>query len=116
MGYYKWKPSKSAIAEYTKSMNELEDFLCTHLDISASAKRDSFYFTHNNVKYRISNHSVEKSNEKAFNFQGEQVRELYHPNGREEDTRYIHASKTRLIEIYNNIKAGRLVDGRGYLA
>lgn len=40
-------------------------------------------------------------------------RELYHQDGREDNTVYIHASKTRIIEIYNDIVAGYKLDGRG---
>ena len=113
MSYRKWKPSKAAVAEFKKNMDELEDFLLAHMDISASASRDSFYFTHAGTKYRISNHSIEASNSKAYNYIGEQVREKYHADQREQDTRYIHASKTRLIEIYNRIMSGIEVDGHG---
>lgn len=113
MGFYKWKPNKAQAAEFMKQMNELEDFLFTHMDISASASRDSFYFTHNGTKYRVSNHSIEASNAKAYDYLGNQVRDKYHADQREQDTRYIHASKTRLIEIYNRITSGIEVDGYG---
>lgn len=43
-----------------------------------------------------------------------QVRESYHPQGREEKAIYITASKTRLIEIYNDLKSGFKLDGRGF--
>ncbi len=109
----KWKPSKARAAEFKNQMNELEEFLNEHADISASASRDSFYFTHNGTKYRVSNHSIESSNRKAYNWMGEQVREKYHADQRDEETRYIHASKTRLIEIYNRIMSGIEVDGHG---
>ena len=39
----------------------------------------------------------------------------YHEDGRRDDTIYIHASKTRIIEIYNNLKDGKKLDGRGYI-
>ena len=42
-----------------------------------------------------------------------QTRELYHPEGREADVVYIHASKTRIMEIYNDLKAGHKLDGKG---
>ena len=71
-------------------------------------------FEINGQKYRISNHSVEASNKGAYNeLTGELTRGLYHPNGRLEDVIYIHASKTRIIEIYNNLKKGLKLDGRG---
>ena len=63
---------------------------------------DSYYFTINNQKYRVSNHTVEASNSAAFDSTtGTYKRSLYHPDGREDDTVYIHAGKTRIIEIFN---------------
>lgn len=32
---------------------------------------------------------------------------------RRDDTIYIHASKTRVKEIYQNLEAGKVLDGRG---
>ena len=49
----------------------------------------------------MSNHSVESS------------KFIYHPNGREDDVKYIHASKTRIMDIYNDIQQGFILDGRG---
>lgn len=54
-----------------------------------------------------------KMNCGAYNVEGEQVRGLYHPNGEEDDTIYITASKTRLIEIYTALKAGKKLNRRG---
>ena len=61
----------------------------------------------------MSNHSVEASNAHAYDSFGEQVRDVYHEVGREEDVKYIHASKTRIIEIYNDLLDGYELDGRG---
>ncbi len=110
---YKWKPSKTAIREFKKKMNEIEEF-CNNNGIDYSASKDSYYFMIDDKHYRVSNHSVENSNKRAFNQYGEQVRGLYHPFGRSEDITYIHASKTRIIEIYNDLKNGYELDGRGY--
>lgn len=113
MGYrYKWKPSKTAAREFAEKMNEIEIF-CRKNGIKQSLKGDSYYFEIDGVKYRVSNHSVEASNRRAFNEDGEQVRDIYHEGGREEDTVYIHASKTRIVEIYSNLQAGYKLDGRG---
>lgn len=107
MGYYKkWKPSKAAIKEFKNKMNEIETF-CLENNIIQSSSGDSYYFTLNNQNYRVSNHSVETSN---ANSNG-----AYHEDGRRDDTIYIHASKTRIIEIYNNLKDGKKLDGRGYI-
>ena len=114
MGFgYRYKPSKTKIREYAEKMDRIYDF-CRENNISKSANSDSYYFEINGQKYRVSNHSVESSNKGAYE-EGthEQIRELYHPEGREKDTIYIHAGKTRIMEIYENLKAGKELDGRG---
>ena len=114
MGFgYRYKPSKTKIREYAEKMDRIDDF-CSKNNISRSANSDSYYFEINGQKYRVSNHSVESSNRGAYE-EGthEQVRELYHPEGREKDTIYIHAGKTRIMEIYENLKDGKELDGRG---
>lgn len=114
MGFgYRYKPSKTKIREYAEKMDRIDDF-CRENNISKSANSDSYYFELNGQKYRVSNHSVESSNRGAYE-EGthEQIRELYHPEGREKDTIYIHAGKTRIMEIYENLKAGKELDGRG---
>ena len=112
MSYGKWSPSKTAKREFAMQMQEIEEF-CAENGISASYSKDSYYFTLDGVHYRVSNHSVEASNRAAYR-DGEQVRTMYHEGGREDGTVYINASKTRIIEIYNNLKAGYKLDGRGY--
>lgn len=107
-----WKPSKSKAKEFAKLMDEIDEF-CTKNNISNSSTNDSYYFRINGKKYRVSNHSVEKSNATAYDELGRKVHEVYHEGGREEDTVYIHASKTRIIQIYNDLKAGYELDGRG---
>ena len=100
----RWKPSKAKISEFIQQMNEIDEF-CKQNNISQSVTSDSYYFEINGKKYRISNHSVESSN---INSHGK-----YHNEGRSENTIYIHASKTRLIEIYKLLKNGIEVDGKG---
>ncbi len=106
-----FRMSKKAKAEYAQKMKEVETFVKEN-DIKQAQNGKSFYFELNGKKYRVSNHTVEASNAGAFNSEGQQVRELYHPEGREGETQ-IFASPTRLIEIYNAIKDGKQVDGRG---
>jgi hypothetical protein len=77
------------------------DAFCGDHAIEQSRSGDSYYFTLNGIQYRVSNHSVESS------------RPEYHPNGREADTVYIHASKTRVVEIYTDLLNGYALDGRG---
>lgn len=109
---YRWKPSKSAAREFAAKMNEIEKF-CEDNGIDSSLMQDSYYFTIDGQKYRVSNHTVAASNRGAYNYESEQVRGLYHPNGEEDDTIYITASKTRLIDIYTALKAGKKLNRRG---
>lgn len=104
MSFYKWKPSKKAINEFKNQMEEIDKF-CTENKISRSYTSDSYYFEINGINYRVSNHSIETSN---LHSNG-----AYHNDGRRDDTIYIHASKTRIIEIYNALKSGKKLDGRG---
>lgn len=98
MGYWKkWKPSKSQAREFAQTMDDIREW-CAVTGVSHSASFDSYYFVMNGTKYRVSNHSPESS--------------PYH-HGRDEDTRYIHASKTRIIDIYNALRRGYKLDGRG---
>lgn len=121
MGYYrKWRPSKTRAREFAQKMDEVEAF-CGENGIDHSASMDSFYFTLDGKDYRVSNHSVEASNRgveqamaRDMAMFGYTDRQEYHPEGREEGVTYIHASKTRIIDIYNDLKAGYQLDGRGY--
>lgn len=120
MGYRmfgsKWTPNNKEREEFKNKMNEIEKFLDEHRDISASVSRDSFYFVINETCYRVSNHSIEASNKRAYDRNtGEQIREKYHDDERDKETRYIHASKTRIIDIYNAIASGKKVNGRGQI-
>ena len=109
----RWKPSKKQKQEFANTMNNITEF-CKSNGIIQSKSGDSYYFQINGVNYRVSNHSVEASNNAAYDeITGEQIREVYHENGRSKNTFYVHASKTRIIEIYNNLKEGKNVDHRG---
>lgn len=110
---YKYKPSKTKAKEFANKMNEIDDF-CRENGISHSKSSDSYYFNIDGKNYRVSNHTVAASNSKAFNELGEQIRDKYHENGEEADTIYITASKTRIIEIYNDLKNGYELNRRGY--
>jgi hypothetical protein len=95
-------------------MKEIEDF-CNQNSIIASKNNDSYYFTINGINYRVSNHTIEASNKAAFDIDtGMYKRDLYHETKRKDDTVYIHAGKTRIIDIYNNLKAGYELNGKGY--
>lgn len=109
---YKWKPSKKAASEFKAKMEEIEDF-CIKNNISKSLSSDSYYFVINGQKYRVSNHTIEASNNQAYDWMGQQVRPKYHDDKREDDVIYIHASKTRIIDIYNDLKNGYKLNGKG---
>lgn len=111
---FKWKPSKSAAREFAAKMNEIDAF-CAENGISQSRKSDSYYFELNGQKYRISNHTIAASNDAAYNDEGEQIREIYHDANEEKEYICITASKTRIIEIYENLKAGKKLNKRGYV-
>lgn len=108
----KWTASRTAKREFARQMAEIDEF-CVKNGIEQSKSSDSYYFWLNGKAYRVSNHTVEASNRAAFDFTGAKVRDLYHEGGREDKTVYIHAGKTRIIEIYENLKAGKTLDGRG---
>ena len=107
----KWAPSKRARKEFAEKMNEIDTF-CAENGIEASRSSDSYYFCLNGQKYRVSNHTIEASNRGAFDDMGNQTRDFYH-TGDEADTIHIFASKTRIIEIYENLRAGKKLDRRG---
>lgn len=115
MTYGKWKPSRAKAKEYAEKMNEVQAF-CDEHGISYSGTMDSYYFTLNGQRYRVSNHTIARSNAKAFRLDemtGEivKVREQYHnPDG---DIICYTASKTRLPEIYEALVAGKTLDKRG---
>ncbi len=92
-------------------MEQIDDF-CRDNGISHSASSDSYYFTINGINYRVSNHTIAASNRGAFDpLTGEQRRMLYHSG--DKDTVCITAGKTRIIQIYTDLKAGRQLDKRG---
>lgn len=109
-----YKPSKAKRIQFAKEIKKIEDF-CTKNDIIASRNNDSYYFTLNDINYRVSNHTIEASNKAAFDIDtGMYKRDLYHETKRKDDTVYIHAGKTRIMDIYNDLKAGYKLNGKGY--
>jgi hypothetical protein len=111
---YRYRPSKSKAKAFAIKMKEIEDF-CIDNGIQSSRTNDSYYFNINGVNYRVSNHTIECSNKHAFNDLGVQTRELYHDYDLERDVIQITASKTRIIQIYNDLKAGHKLNKRGYV-
>ena len=99
-------------SERSRKLAEIREFCDAH-NIRYSRNQDSYYFTINGVRYRVSNHTVEASNRAAYRKDGSQRRALYHPEGREDGTVYIHASHFRIPQIYMDLRMGRQLDGRG---
>lgn len=93
-------------------MNEIDEF-CKRNNIHQSLSSDSYYFNLNGKDYRVSNHTVNASNKGAYDSEGNKIRDEYHPDGEESDVVYITAGKTRLIDIYNDLKNGYKLDRRG---
>lgn len=110
--YRKFKPSKTKAREFAQKMNEIDDF-CRDNAIERSKSSDSYYFTIDGQSYRVSNHTIAASNRGAYNEFGEQIREKYHGNKEDDDVIYITAGKTRIIEIYTDLKNGYKLDRRG---
>lgn len=108
---YRWKPSKSKAREFAQKMEEISEYCLEH-GIGSSRSMDSFYFSIGGQDYRVSNHTIAQSNRNAYR-NGEQIREKYHEDEEREDTVYITASKTRLIEIHQALLAGKKLDRRG---
>lgn len=107
---YKWKPNKAEVREFAEKMEKIKAF-CEQNGIYQSWAGDSYYFTLNGVDYRVSNHTTEASDAGAFDIYGEKIRDLYH--GNDNQTVNILAGKTRIIEIYNDLKDGYDLDGCG---
>lgn len=102
---------KAAAREYAEKMREVEAF-CRVNKINASLSNDSYYFSIGGVDYRVSNHSVSASDRGMYSsITGEKVRDSYH--GDIGKTVCIQAGKTRIIEIYNALMAGKKLDTRG---
>jgi len=110
----KYRFSKSEKQEFAEKMREIEEF-CDKNKIETSLSNDSYYFTIDGQDYRVSNHTVAASNRGAYDEMCGQVRPLYHPDGEKNDVVYITASKTRIIEIFKNLKAGKKLNRRGYV-
>ena len=112
----KYEFSKSAKKEYAIKMVKIKDF-CDKNFIFYSKNMNSYYFEINGKQVRVSNHTIKASDKGQFRensetFELEKVRDSYH-----EDKKYtfeITASKTRIIEIYNDLKEGYKLNKRGY--
>ena len=104
--------SRTKAREYAQKMDDVDDF-CRDNGISASRSLDSFYFTLNDVKYRVSNHTLQASDRgMRDSLTGEKLRGSYHNN--DDDLVCFTAGKTRIEQVYNDLKAGYKLDKRGF--
>lgn len=108
----RWKPVYVRAREFAEKMDEIQRF-CEEHGIDCSASMDSFYFEINGQKYRVSDYTVAQSNRGAYDDVHGKKRELYHPEGERDDTVYITASKTRIVDIYEALADGKTLDRRG---
>ena len=104
---YGWKPNKEKAKEYVYKMKEIEVFCLKH-GIEPSSTYDSYYFQVNGQNYRVSNRAVDSISQKHLAFG-----EFNNLRNVDPDCIYIHAGKTRIMEIYNDLVAGYDLDGRG---
>jgi len=101
-----------------KEYKKLKEF-CKKNNISYSSSVRSFYFTLFNQRYRISNHSIKESNQgrelkaqRQSLMYGKDIKpRLYHKGN--EDIIDITAERSRVFQIYKDIKEGYEVDERG---
>lgn len=109
---YRWRPSRTAAREFAQKMDEIDEF-CRQNGISQSRSGDSYHFIINGLSCRVSNHTIASSNRHAYDeTTGEQLRPLYHLD--DEYDVEITAGKTRIIQIYNDLKAGIPLDKRDF--
>lgn len=111
-----FKFSKSDKKEYAIKIKEIKEF-CDKNFIFYSKNMDSFYFEIAGKQIRVSNHTIKASDKGEFwenpqTFELEKVRDSYH-KGKKYNFE-ITASKLRIIEIYNDLKAGYKLNKRGY--
>ena len=104
-----YKRSKADRKEYAEQMIHIGQY-CERNNIQISSTGDSYYFNYRLTSYRVSNHTVAKSDAGMINIYGEKVRESYHTNN---NVICITASKTRIIEIHKDILAGLELNKRG---
>ena len=107
-----WKPSKARMNDFKDKMATIETF-CNKNNITTTRTNDSYYFIVNDQKYRVSNHAVESRNKTDWLGNVTNARGYALDDTRESDTIYIHAWKTRIIEIYKDLTNGYKLNGRG---
>ena len=108
---FKYKVSKKKAAAYAQKMDDIDTF-CYKNNISRSCSLDSYYFNIGKKSYRISNHTIAASDQGCFNKSGQKIRESYHE--KQPELVCITAGKTRIKEIYSDLKNGYELDKRGY--
>lgn len=98
--------SKKRIREYIEQMNHIKEF-CEINGIARTSDSDGYYFVVNGQPYRVGNSLYAKE---AFVYDPVSGK---HIETDDTNTIYFYASKTRIIDIYNDIIAGYELDGHG---
>ena len=112
-----YKLGRTKARKFAIKMREIDEF-CAKNGIIQSRTSDSYYFTIHGERYRVSNHTQKQSDKGMFNSAGVKVRESYHmKDGKYEYDREheITAGKTRIIEVYTALRAGKRINKRGYV-
>lgn len=91
------KSPRTQIKSFLDTIDEIDNF-CVENSIKTNKSRDNYFFNIGEQKYHISDRPVE-------------INDI---DGIQESTIHIIAGKTRLINIYNNLKDGILLDSRGF--
>ena len=74
---YKYKPSRADARDFAQKMKEIEEFCHDH-GISHSFSNDSYYFVIGDVRYRVSNHTMQASDKGMYSQTGDKIRDSYH--------------------------------------
>ena len=87
-----WKPNKRRKKEFYETMCKIDEF-CRKNRILQSKGSDTYYFTIGDASYVVGNRKRSVPQDAVF----------------------ILASKTRIIEIYENLVQGKQLDYRGFV-
>ena len=101
----KWKPSKEEAKAFAIKMAEIKAF-CEEFNIIKNYKEDTYYFELNGNMYRVSNSSSPLAVD--YDEFGNKIKYYEY-----EGVILIQASKTRIMDIYMNLKNGEQLDSKG---
>lgn len=96
-----------------ESQERIIDEFCMEHGITRSASGKSYYFRIRGRRYRVSDHFRWQSDCGMYDQVGNKIRESYKKEGIEE--REIRCGKTKIIQVYNALKAGKTVNEHGII-